>query len=74
MAAKRAGMNLHHQSVVDAHARHFGQHLPAELSASSAVAVPASARVEEALAPAPPQIARRAVGWPWSVDVSRPSS
>ena len=30
VVAERAGMDLHDQAVVDAHRRHFGQHLGAE--------------------------------------------
>ena len=63
-------MNLKHEPVVEAHLRHFGQHLRAEQIAFGSAGLPRTYLVEELSCLARREIRRRAVGWPWSEEVA----
>src|SRR5690606_6839343 len=47
VVAKRARMNLHHEAVVDAHARHFSQHLGSKQLCVSLIVAPGQYLVEK---------------------------
>ena len=63
--APGARMDLQHQPVVEAHARHLGEHLAAEQIGVARVARrPSTMRANSASASAGLRSAVRAVGWP----------